>query len=230
MYCRNCGNEVNEKAIACTKCGVDPNREKSFCHTCGVKVNENQIMCIACGGSLKSKGFNIDLSQLPNVSNLEIPKVDFAVLFSKKSNILMAVAFVGCLLPWVSINVFGVSQSFSAFGISKFVDSVPNTILFSFLILILPITIIGYLISDLIIAIKPYKDLLLKVSLGLVIYVGIGFILAKTSSPSSINSGNASVDQMFGSIQQAASDAVSISFGYFVTLAGVIGSFLLKKS
>jgi len=54
MYCTNCGNEVDEKAIACTKCGVSPRTEKKFCHNCGVDVNANQAMCIKCGVSLKA--------------------------------------------------------------------------------------------------------------------------------------------------------------------------------
>ncbi|HAR49189.1 MAG TPA: hypothetical protein DCR81_03650 [Smithella sp.] len=53
MYCTNCGNEVAEKAIACTKCGVPPRAEKKFCYNCGVEVNPQQAMCVKCGVGLK---------------------------------------------------------------------------------------------------------------------------------------------------------------------------------
>lgn len=52
MYCRNCGAEVNENAIACTECGVAPMSEKKYCHSCGVETNANQMICVKCGVSL----------------------------------------------------------------------------------------------------------------------------------------------------------------------------------
>ncbi|MCK4827274.1 zinc-ribbon domain-containing protein, partial [bacterium] len=52
MFCTNCGNEVIEKAIACTQCGVPPRLEKQFCWSCGVETNQNQIVCVKCGVGL----------------------------------------------------------------------------------------------------------------------------------------------------------------------------------
>lgn len=52
MYCRNCGNDVNEKAIGCPKCGLDPRAEKNFCPNCGTATNEKQVLCTSCGVSL----------------------------------------------------------------------------------------------------------------------------------------------------------------------------------
>jgi|GEM_PF-895850 len=52
MYCRNCGNEVSEKAVGCPKCGLDPRTEKNFCPNCGIGTNEKQIICTSCGISL----------------------------------------------------------------------------------------------------------------------------------------------------------------------------------
>ena len=55
MYCTNCGNEVTEKAIACTKCGLPTRAEKKFCYNCGVEVNANQVICVKCGVGLSRK-------------------------------------------------------------------------------------------------------------------------------------------------------------------------------
>jgi len=52
MHCRNCGKEVNEKAVACTSCGLPPLLETKFCQECGVETNEKQIVCVKCGCSL----------------------------------------------------------------------------------------------------------------------------------------------------------------------------------
>lgn len=56
MFCSNCGNEVDSKAVACPKCGVSPLQEKKFCYNCGVKIEENQAVCIKCGIGLPRSG------------------------------------------------------------------------------------------------------------------------------------------------------------------------------
>jgi RNA polymerase subunit RPABC4/transcription elongation factor Spt4 len=59
MYCRNCANEVSEKAIACPKCGVNPLAENKFCPSCAAVTNENQVICTQCGTSL-SRNSHVD--------------------------------------------------------------------------------------------------------------------------------------------------------------------------
>jgi TM2 domain-containing membrane protein YozV len=54
MFCRNCGKEVDEKAVVCVSCGVPPKNEKKFCGNCGVKTEENQAMCVKCGVAFAS--------------------------------------------------------------------------------------------------------------------------------------------------------------------------------
>lgn len=54
MYCRNCGKEVHEKAVACPACGVPPKSEKKFCSNCGATTLPIQAICTKCGISLGS--------------------------------------------------------------------------------------------------------------------------------------------------------------------------------
>jgi len=54
MFCRNCGKEVDKKAVVCTSCGVPPKNEKKFCDNCGVKTEDNQAICVKCGVSLST--------------------------------------------------------------------------------------------------------------------------------------------------------------------------------
>lgn len=56
MFCRNCGKEVNEKAVACPGCGVPPRVEKKFCSNCGTPTQANQAICVKCGSSLTEGG------------------------------------------------------------------------------------------------------------------------------------------------------------------------------
>jgi len=49
MYCRNCGSELDDKAVACTSCGVAPLDGTAFCPNCRNETIENAIVCVACG-------------------------------------------------------------------------------------------------------------------------------------------------------------------------------------
>jgi len=65
MFCRNCGNEVNDKAVACNACGVPPLCERKFCQSCGVATQANQVLCVRCGVSL-SDGIASNVTQPPD--------------------------------------------------------------------------------------------------------------------------------------------------------------------
>ena len=52
MYCRNCGNEMNNEAIVCVKCGVPVGKGSGFCHNCGDAVHPDAVICVKCGVSL----------------------------------------------------------------------------------------------------------------------------------------------------------------------------------
>lgn len=52
MFCRNCGKELPDNAVACMGCGCDPQKGIKYCHHCGVEVHSNQIVCVKCGSAL----------------------------------------------------------------------------------------------------------------------------------------------------------------------------------
>lgn len=56
MYCKNCGNEMNENAAVCLSCGAAKGTGKSFCSICGEAVNENAVVCLKCGSGLNTQG------------------------------------------------------------------------------------------------------------------------------------------------------------------------------
>jgi len=53
MYCRNCGNEVSEKAIMCVACGTPPKAGDKFCSNCKAETTPEALICMKCGVSLK---------------------------------------------------------------------------------------------------------------------------------------------------------------------------------
>ena len=56
MYCRNCGNEVSEKAVMCVACGTPPKAGTKYCDNCKAETSANTSICMKCGVSLK--GYN----------------------------------------------------------------------------------------------------------------------------------------------------------------------------
>lgn len=52
MYCRNCGKEVDQQAVACPGCGVAPKSQKKFCFNCGQPTEAAQVICTKCGVGL----------------------------------------------------------------------------------------------------------------------------------------------------------------------------------
>jgi TM2 domain-containing membrane protein YozV len=53
MFCRNCGNQLDDKAVACTKCGADPKKGVAYCSNCGKPTDPNAVVCVSCGVGFK---------------------------------------------------------------------------------------------------------------------------------------------------------------------------------
>ncbi len=54
MYCRNCGNEMDNGAAICLKCGVEAGTGVKFCVHCGNEINEKAKVCVKCGYAMKT--------------------------------------------------------------------------------------------------------------------------------------------------------------------------------
>jgi RNA polymerase subunit RPABC4/transcription elongation factor Spt4 len=54
MYCRNCGNEVSDKAIMCVACGTPPKAGNKYCYNCKAETDPHAEICMKCGVRLQS--------------------------------------------------------------------------------------------------------------------------------------------------------------------------------
>ncbi len=59
MYCKNCGEVVDENALICVKCGTEREKGTEFCAHCGAKVEKGQIACRSCGYAIPKEKFSI---------------------------------------------------------------------------------------------------------------------------------------------------------------------------
>lgn len=49
MFCKNCGAQINENAIACMNCGFGKGTGDKFCAICGKEINPGAMICTTCG-------------------------------------------------------------------------------------------------------------------------------------------------------------------------------------
>lgn len=66
MYCRNCGQQMNDNQAICLKCGVKTGEGNAFCSNCGKDMNPEAEICLSCGVSqkpLKEKGSSGSLAK-----------------------------------------------------------------------------------------------------------------------------------------------------------------------
>lgn len=54
MYCKNCGQEMNEQQAICLKCGVKTGIGNKYCKHCRAEINPEAEVCLNCGMAIKS--------------------------------------------------------------------------------------------------------------------------------------------------------------------------------
>ena len=140
MHCRNCGTEVNLKAIACPSCGLGPLSENKFCQECGAPTHPNQIVCIKCGVQLITKR-----SVSPAIGNLNLNTDAFSGGFDQIRSgsynvpglIVSSLMLVSLFLPWYTAGSRGYWYSThtsenafsSTYGILAFIFTAASIVL-----------------------------------------------------------------------------------------------------
>lgn len=56
MFCKNCGEAINDNQAICLKCGVKKGDGNSFCANCGKSIDPNASVCLNCGVAVKKAG------------------------------------------------------------------------------------------------------------------------------------------------------------------------------
>lgn len=80
MYCRTCGNKVNDNAEICVKCGCKPLIGKCYCQNCGASTTEQQEMCTQCGTRLKTIVYNNQINKGKYIIGIALTVFGFILL------------------------------------------------------------------------------------------------------------------------------------------------------
>ena len=49
MFCKNCGEPMNDNQAICLKCGVAKGKGEGFCPNCGAPISPLASVCVSCG-------------------------------------------------------------------------------------------------------------------------------------------------------------------------------------
>ena len=60
MFCRNCGEAMNDNQVICVKCGVKVGGGNTFCANCGQTIPANADVCMNCGVAVKKAGGDLN--------------------------------------------------------------------------------------------------------------------------------------------------------------------------
>lgn len=52
MYCKNCGQQIDDNAAFCTNCGFAKNTGNKYCPNCGKEIVPGAAVCTNCGFAL----------------------------------------------------------------------------------------------------------------------------------------------------------------------------------
>lgn len=52
MFCKNCGNQMDNAAAVCVKCGVQAGMGANFCPNCANQTAPGAAVCTSCGVAL----------------------------------------------------------------------------------------------------------------------------------------------------------------------------------
>ena len=62
MFCKNCGEAMNDNQAICLKCGVKTGEGNAYCANCGEAVDANAAVCLKCGVAIKKAAAEGDLA------------------------------------------------------------------------------------------------------------------------------------------------------------------------
>lgn len=74
MYCKNCGEQLNENQMVCLKCGVMVGDGSGFCPNCGNAVANEAVFCVNCGASLAKKQEGVNPAATTGIQKRDLVK------------------------------------------------------------------------------------------------------------------------------------------------------------
>lgn len=130
MYCRNCGNGMDDHAAFCVKCGVTKGSGAMYCPNCGTQTHPQAVACVNCGYGLAPQAYGDQKSKLAAgllgifLGGLGIH--NFYLGYQKKALIQLLVSVIGgvltCGIASAAIQIWGLIEGIMILSGSIAVD------------------------------------------------------------------------------------------------------------
>src|SRR5690554_2832736 len=118
MYCRNCGNGMDDHATFCVKCGVATGTGNGFCPNCGTQSHPQAVACVNCGFNLGPAVYGEQKSKLAAgllgifLGGLGIH--NFYLGYQKKAITQLLICVVGgiitCGIAAIAVEIWGLVE------------------------------------------------------------------------------------------------------------------------
>ncbi|MBQ7874205.1 MAG: zinc-ribbon domain-containing protein [Oscillospiraceae bacterium] len=99
IQCKNCGNEISDKALVCPNCGeklIEEVKEVVLCEECGTEIPEDAESCPKCGCPIAKKTNDSQKVEITGVKIQNSPKTKKYVITAVIAVIVIAlIAFLG---------------------------------------------------------------------------------------------------------------------------------------
>lgn len=120
MFCRNCGNQMDNNAVFCVKCGVQKNVGNRFCQNCGHQTPQEAVVCVNCGVALAQNTAVLGEQKSKIAAGLlgiflgSLGIHNFYLGFTSKAVIQLVVSVVGgiltCGLASIGVSIWGLVE------------------------------------------------------------------------------------------------------------------------
>ena len=69
MYCKNCGQQLDDSANICPNCGTPTSNKTVYCRNCGKEMNPNATFCENCGAPVTPNNVHTSAPVDPNAKS-----------------------------------------------------------------------------------------------------------------------------------------------------------------
>lgn len=69
MYCKNCGQKLDDSANICPNCGTPTPNKTVYCRNCGKEMNPNAAFCENCGAPVTPNNVHTSAPVDPNAKS-----------------------------------------------------------------------------------------------------------------------------------------------------------------
>lgn len=116
MYCKNCGQQIDNLAAVCIHCGVATNMGNKFCKNCGAAISDpNAAICTGCGCALTTSANNTDqksklVAGLLGIFLGSLGIHNFYLGFTKRALIQLLVSLLTCGFGATAMGIWGLIE------------------------------------------------------------------------------------------------------------------------